>query len=157
MSSSWQCPRARDLPTCLRALTKDGRHRQARATVVLDFENTTDAQLEELHNHGVRSVRIHTKGAVTKGLSGDAALEDYIETVARRIAPLGWTLDGQLTTAQWTKFAPLIKRLNIEIGIEFVGDHHFYLKATDYMSENYTAIIDLIESGAVYTKIPGLT
>ncbi|KAF3016522.1 hypothetical protein E8E14_011531 [Neopestalotiopsis sp. 37M] len=136
--------------------TSQGRKRQARATVVLDFANTTDDQLQKLREEGVRSVRIHTRGAVTKGLSGDEALEQYIETVARRIAPLGWTLDGQLKTEQWVKFAPQMKRLHKETGIEFVADHHFYLKAGDYGSDKYATIIDLIESGAVYTKISGL-
>lgn len=86
----------------------------------------------------------------------DEALEQYIETAARRITPLGWTLDGQLRTEQLVRFAPQMKRLHAEIVIEFVGDHHFYLKAADYGSDNSTAIIDLIESGAACTKISGL-
>ncbi|KAE9580149.1 hypothetical protein CGMCC3_g3924 [Colletotrichum fructicola] len=138
-------------------LTSNGRKRQSRATVVLDFSTIDHTQLSALHSQGVRSVRIHTQGAVTKGLEGDEALKVYIETVARQIAPLGWTLDGQLKTEQWVKFAPFMKQLHSEIGIEFVGDHHFYLTAADYASEKYAAIIDLIESGAAWTKISGLT
>ncbi|KAF4855274.1 hypothetical protein CGCSCA4_v001402 [Colletotrichum siamense] len=138
-------------------LTADGRKRQSRATVVLDFSTIDHTQLRKLHSQGVRSVRIHTRGAVTKGLEGDEALKVYIETVARQIAPLGWTLDGQLKTEQWVKFAPLMKELHFETGIEFVGDHHFYLTAADCASEKYAAILDLIESGAAWTKISGLT
>ncbi|KAI8305677.1 hypothetical protein K4K61_005122 [Colletotrichum sp. SAR11_59] len=138
-------------------LTADGRKRQSRATVVLDFSTIDHTQLRTLHSQGVRSVRIHTRDAVTKGLEGDEALKVYIETVARQIAPLGWTLDGQLKTEQWIKFAPLMKELHSETGIEFVGDHHFYLTAVDYASEKYAAVLDLIESGAAWTKISGLT
>lgn len=138
--------------------TTDGsRKRQARATVVLDLDTVDDAQLRTLHSQGVRSVRVHARGAVTKGLTGDEALGQYLETVARRIAPLGWSVDGQLRTAQWVRFAPLMKRLHDEIGVEFVGDHHFYLTAGDYGSDEYKTIIDLVESGVAYTKISGLT
>lgn len=139
------------------ALTRDGRRRRSRATIVLDLAKTTDHDLQVLHNEGVRSVRIHSRGPVTTGLSGDEALEEYIETVARRIRPLGWSVDGQLKTEQWVRFAPLMKRLHEEIGIEFVGDHHFYLQAADYGTAEYRTIIDLIESGTAYTKISGLT
>ncbi|KAJ0108258.1 uncharacterized protein J7T55_000224 [Diaporthe amygdali] len=112
----------------------------ARATVVLDFANIDDTQLRALHEQGLRS-----------------ALEQHIEIVARGIAPLRWKLDEQLRAEQWVRFAPQMKWPHAEIGIKFVGDHHFYLKAADYGSENYTAIIDLIENGAAYTKMSGLT
>lgn len=130
--------------------------RTARATIVLDFDRVPDEQLQQLHTKGVRSIRIHTKGAITKGLSGDEALREYIVKVAERIAPLGWSLDGQLRTAQWVTLAPTIIELHGRLGITFVADHCFYLKPEDYGTPAWETCLSLVDRGIVYVKISGL-
>ncbi|RSH82838.1 hypothetical protein EHS25_005828 [Saitozyma podzolica] len=41
--------------------------RTARATIVLDFDRLSNEQLQQLRTKGVRSIRIHAKGAIATG------------------------------------------------------------------------------------------
>lgn len=130
--------------------------RTARATIVMDPDAVTNEELHRLAAKGVRSVRIHAKGAITKHLSGDEALINYITRISERIAPLGWSVDGQLRTHQWVQLAPTLRQLHERLGTIFVADHCFYLRPEDVGTAAWDTCISLINDGVVYVKISGL-
>ena len=87
-------------------------------------EETSDAEIESLHNSGVRGIRLD--------LYGYNAMEDIdkqihvLELYASRVGPKVWFLEFlQLNQANWAPLGKIIPSLAIQVVI----DHHTLLKA----------------------------
>lgn len=79
--------------------------------VPLDVANS---ELESLHRQGVRGVRCNTRNL--GGMSFDA-----VETIAAKVAPLGWTVQFQIRPEQLAALAPLVREMNARVVIDHLG------------------------------------
>ncbi|WP_236873337.1 amidohydrolase family protein [Burkholderia sp. PAMC 26561] len=129
----------------LDAIQALGRER-TRGVGVLTPE-VTDAQLEQLHNGGVRGIRF------TLYTPANAAVRfDMVEPLAQRIAELGWHVQLHWTAAQIVEHRAMLARLPSAI----VFDHLARLPLPDGASHPaFNIVRDLAESGRVWVKLSG--
>jgi predicted TIM-barrel fold metal-dependent hydrolase len=107
--------------------------------------DVADGELRALNEAGVRGLRFNV---TTGGGIGFEALE----TLAARIAPMGWHVQLLTTPERLVEVAPRLPSLPVDIVI----DHMAYIKAPRG-TENpaYTTMIDLLKNGRTWVKISG--
>ena len=87
----------------------------ARGIAVLPAD-VSDAQLQRLHDHGVRGVRFMMLAGAGGLLPWDA-----LPSMAARIAPLGWTINLQLDGRELPQHQAVIDRLPGKLVIDHTG------------------------------------
>lgn len=115
---------------------------RARAVVLLGSD-VSDAELKQMDEAGVRSVRFITFAA------GGAPL-DQLKTVANRIAPLGWNMQMYVRPEHLLELAPVLK----DLPIQFVFDHLGAITADK--NENDPAlkvILGLLDADKAWVKV----
>src|SRR5450756_406667 len=125
----------------LDALAKLGQSR-CRAIAVVD-EDISDAQLENLHQAGVRGVRLNV-------VSGGAATVEYMERIASLIAPLGWHLQVFLPPRDLVEVAPALRRLPVDVVIDHLGQCDPLLGLADPV---FATLLRLLEGGTCWVKL----
>jgi 2-pyrone-4,6-dicarboxylate lactonase len=121
---------------------------RARGVVMIE-PDMTDAELAGFHRRGVRAVRLDL---FKRAHEPRAALKSYITQMAARVGPLGWHLQF---------YAPgyVVRDLIHFFGtleIDFVIDHMGYMLEEDGLrSEDFSALLDLLEGGHCYLKLSG--
>ena len=85
----------------------------ARAVVVIDDSFDAPA-LRRMHDQGARGVRFNM-------VSGNGTPEDQLETLARRVAPLGWHIQIYAEGEKLEGVAPVLARLPVEVVIDHCG------------------------------------
>jgi 2-pyrone-4,6-dicarboxylate lactonase len=121
---------------------------RARGVVMIE-PDMTDAELAGFHRRGVRAVRLDLFKRAHEPL---AAMKSYITQMAARVGPLGWHLQF---------YAPgyVVRDLIHFFGtlqIDFVIDHMGYMLEEDGLrSEDFSALLDLLEGGHCYLKLSG--
>jgi predicted TIM-barrel fold metal-dependent hydrolase len=121
---------------------------RARGVVMIE-PDITDAELAGFHRRGVRAVRLDLFKRAHEPL---AAMKSYITQMAARLGPLGWHLQF---------YAPgyVVRDLIHFFGtlqIDFVIDHMGYMLEEDGLrSEDFSALLDLLEGGHCYLKLSG--
>lgn len=94
----------------------------ARRRGIVDIpEDLSDAEIEALHALGVRGVRVNTSPVAPHDPGRVAALTPRIETLAGRLAGLGWCLE--LLGPAWltTALLPVMERLEIDYIVDHIG------------------------------------
>lgn len=86
---------------------------QARGVAVVSPQ-VTDAELEQLHHAGIRGVRFMM-------LSGGLLPWSALETMATRIAPLGWHINLQFDGRDLPQHEALLRRLPARLVIDHLG------------------------------------
>ena len=116
----------------------------SRGVAVID-ERVTDAQLRSLHTAGVRGIRLN----LSLGVSSTA---DQLESLALRIAPLGWHLQ---LLAPPDLLADLGERL-ATLPVPLVFDH-FGRIAPSMMHRHpaHALVLRLLEAGRAWVKLSG--
>lgn len=107
--------------------------------------DVADAELQALNEAGVRGLRFNV---TTGGGIGFEALE----SLAARIAPLGWHVQLLTTSERLVEVAPRLPALPVDVVI----DHMAYIKApsgTD--NPAYAVMLDLLKNGRTWVKISG--
>ena len=87
----------------------------ARGVVVVPAD-VSDAELQRLHDRGVRGIRFMLLAGAGGLLPWDA-----LEPMAARIAPLGWHIDLQLDGREMPQYQSLIDRLPGKVVIDHIG------------------------------------
>jgi predicted TIM-barrel fold metal-dependent hydrolase len=114
-----------------------------RGVVVVD-PDISDQALRHLDSVGVRGVRINMRNV------GGLAL-DTADTLARRIAPLGWHLQFQVGPSSYADLAGMLPRLAVPVVIDHIG-----LVPLDHGAEGALRdLLRLIESGRCHIKLSG--
>lgn len=134
-----------DATVLLRALRREpGRHR---GVAVVDAD-VSDAQLDELHQAGVRGVRFNRVSPA--GHAGDPRSE--LRVLTPRLAARGWHVQWYVPAAE----LPLVAELQAQSGLDFVLDHlgglHAALPADD---PAWQAAESLARSGRTWVKLSG--
>lgn len=127
----------------LAALKALGRDR-CRLVVVLPAD-ASDAELARLDAEGVRGVRFNLK------LGGPLRLDDLMP-MARRLAPLGWHCQVNMTPAQLVQAAGMLRRLPCRLVLDHLGQ---VPQPDGVGSEAFATIRRLLDTGRVWVKLSG--
>lgn len=135
--------------------------RRARGTIVMDLEAMTRVRLRELHDRGVRSVRVHNARLRLYFARKVIHLEDiewYITETARRICEAGvsWPIDMQLDLRHWVDLVPAMRRVHGQYGTTFVADHVFTAPPGSLDLPGFDELLVLMREGVLLVKVSGL-
>lgn len=116
----------------------------ARAIVVIDH-NTSDAALREMDKQGARGIRLNLLRGATDYLSS-------LETLAARIAGLGWHLQLHTSGVTLAEIAPRLMRLPVPV----VLDHMGRIPQPDGIgAPAFAAVRTLLDGGRTWVKLSG--
>ncbi len=130
-----------DNAVTLDAIAQFGLHR-ARGVVVID-DTFDDAALRLMHDQGVRGARFNM-------VSGNGTPVEQLQTLARRVAPLGWHIqvyaDGETILAM----GDILAALPTEVVIDHCGGVQAALGTTH---PQFQALLRLLDSGRAWVKL----
>jgi predicted TIM-barrel fold metal-dependent hydrolase/predicted NBD/HSP70 family sugar kinase len=134
------------------ACTLDGMRRlgvdRARGVAVID-DDTTEATLKEMHEAGMRGVRVNLE---TGGVSDPAISRRNLTDAIKRVAPLGWHVQV------YTRLS-VIEAVHGDVmksDVPVVFDHFGGAQASDGVEQpGFAALLDLVRSGKAYVKVSG--
>jgi predicted TIM-barrel fold metal-dependent hydrolase len=127
----------------LDAVARFGKDR-ARAVVVIDDQATPHA-LRRMHEAGARGVRFNA-------VSGNGTPLEQLQTLARRIAPLGWHLQLYVHGEQLMALAPALPSLGLPIVIDHMGGVSTE-KGVNH--PEFRALLGLLQGGRTWVKLCG--
>jgi len=113
-----------------------------RGIVVIDPE-TGETEIERLHRHGVRGVRINTRN------KGGLPLATA-RTLAERIAPFGWSLQLQINPEQLPDLPATLSGIRLPIVVDHLG---FIPLATETRPRHVDALKRLMDAADAYVKV----
>ncbi|HEX5508744.1 MAG TPA: amidohydrolase family protein [Pseudolabrys sp.] len=120
--------------------------KRARGVAVID-ETFSDAMLADLHDAGVRGVRVNLE---SYGESSPDIVRQKLVWAAERVAPLGWHVQTYTNISILTALHDTILKLPVAL----VVDHFGRPKAALGTSQpGLPKFLDLLRSGKVYVKI----
>ncbi|OAA66454.1 Amidohydrolase 2 [Niveomyces insectorum RCEF 264] len=126
---------------------------QARGVACIDADAVTDDELRELHDAGVRAVRINLRSRLQQ-LSTEE-FNTLLKKNADRIRPYGWALQIYVALHQVQQVADVMPSLD---GVPVIIDHIAHPDAKKGLVQKqagYEAFMRLLESGQVWTKLSG--
>src|SRR6266705_785052 len=140
----------RDNRCMLDAMREVGRQK-CRGIVDID-ENAPDAELERLHEAGMRGVRINVSPVKPHEAGFAATLLPRIERLRGRCAEIGWQLD--FLTPGWltAELMPTLAKLNVDFTIAHFG---MFLAKESVQQAGFRQLLDLIRLGRCYVKLTG--
>ena len=129
------------------ACTRDAVERlgpRGRGVAVID-RTVDDDELARLHDAGFRRTRFNlvSKGGV------DAA---ELESVAGRVADLGWHLQLFVEDERLAALAPRLARLPVELVVDHIG---LMDQAADTTQPGFHALLELLDTGRCWVKLSG--
>ena len=130
-----------DNAVTLDAVEKFGRHR-ARAVAVID-DRFTDAMLKQMHGQGVRGIRFNLS-------SGNGTPIEQLETIAKRIAPLGWHIQVYTEGETLAEMAGKLATLPVEIVVDHCGGVKAGLGPEH---PQFRALLGLLDTGRAWLKV----
>lgn len=117
---------------------------QARGVAVIDGSET-DAQLQAMHDAGVRGIRLNLSLCVTSSAG-------QIVPLAQRVAPLGWHVQLLMPPEKLAELAPVLSDLPVTI----VFDHMARLAPHDAGTHPaHALVLQLLERGRAWIKLSG--
>jgi predicted TIM-barrel fold metal-dependent hydrolase len=119
---------------------------RARGVAVIDA-TTSDAALREMHEAGVRGVRVNLE---TGGVHDPAAARRLLQEAAARVAPLGWHVQ---TFTNLTVIAAL-HDVMLELPTTLVIDHFGRAQAAKGVEQpGFAELLSLVRRGKAYVKL----
>jgi D-galactarolactone isomerase len=116
----------------------------ARGVAVVDA-SVKDEELRALDSAGVRGARFNL------ARPGGAMME-ALETVARRVAPLGWHLQLHTLADLWPELEPMIRRLPVPLVIDHLGR---LPQPAGLSHPAWPVLRRLVDEGRAWVKISG--
>jgi predicted TIM-barrel fold metal-dependent hydrolase len=117
---------------------------RARVVAVVD-DSFDEAALRAMHARGTRGVRFNA-------VSGNGTPLDQLDTLARRIAPLGWHLQVYAEGHQLPDLAPRLAALPVPVVIDHMGGVR---TADGVNAPGFQALLRLLDGGRSYVKLCG--
>ena len=114
----------------------------ARAVVTVD-QSVTDAELDRLTKFGARGLRFFM-------LAGAPLPLDILETMAARVAPLGWHIVFQIDGRDYADHEALLRRLDAPVVIDHVGK---FLEPVTTDHPGFRTLLRLLDTGRFYIKL----
>jgi predicted TIM-barrel fold metal-dependent hydrolase len=125
----------------LDAVAQFGLHR-ARAVVVID-DSFPDAALRQMHDQGARGVRFNIA-------TGGGTPEDQLESLARRLAPLGWHIQIYADGDKLEALAARLAKLPVEVVIDHCGGVTAGLGTAH---PQFQTLLRLLDTGRAWIKV----
>ena len=117
--------------------------------VAVIADNTSDRELEELHQAGVRGVRCNIVDVADK--SGGLPIE-YLTTLAKRIAPLGWHLELLMHVNEYPDLAKVFENFPVDL----VFGHFGYTHAKHGVNDpGFQGLLNLMREQRAWVKMTG--
>jgi predicted TIM-barrel fold metal-dependent hydrolase len=117
---------------------------RARVVAVVD-DSFDEAALRAMHDRGTRGVRFNA-------VSGNGTPLDQLDTLARRIAPLGWHLQVYAEGHQLPDLAPRLAALPVPVVIDHMGG----VRTADGVNgPGFQALLRLLDAPRTYVKLCG--
>lgn len=120
---------------------------KARGVVVID-DNTTQQQLQAMHERGARGARINQESVATRD---STQLEQALRTLAAQVTGLGWHIQVFAQLPVIAACAPLIRQL----GVPVVLDHFALWRDPTFTDPDALTVLSLLQDGSVYIKLSG--
>ena len=114
----------------------------ARGVVVVD-DGVSDHELEALTARGVCGVRFHM-------LPGGALPWGLLETVAARVAPLGWHVQLQMNGHEFPERLDQLRRLPCPLVVDHVGR---FMPPVEVVDPAFHALRTLLDGGRCWVKL----
>ena len=111
--------------------------------VAVTQPDITEAELEELHAGGVRGLRFGIE--LARGMR-----PPHLETVAARIAPLGWHIQYRSTEQDLPDLAKRLSALPVDVVVDHIGSIPPEL-GTDHPA--FVALLRMLETGRCWVKL----
>lgn len=119
---------------------------RARGVAVIDTA-TTDAELRDMHEAGVRGVRLNLE---TTGISDPLLAAEQLRWASARVAPLGWHLQMYTQLSVVVSLQEEIAALTIPL----VVDHFCRASATLGVEQpGFDVLLNLVRVGKVWVKL----
>lgn len=119
---------------------------RARGVAVID-ETNSDAALKDMHDAGVRGVRVNLE---TYGRHDPAEARKQLLYAAERVAPLGWHVQTYTNLAMLAALHDTILSLPTPLVVDHFGRAQAVLGIAQ---PNFETLLALLRSGKVYVKI----
>ncbi len=113
-----------------------------RGTAVID-RHVSEAELERLHAGGIRGARFQM-------LPGGAIGWDNLESVAARIARLGWHIQLQMDGRLFAEREALIRALPCRVLIDHTGK---FLEPVPVTHPGFQCLLRLLDTGRIWLKL----
>ncbi|KAI9896155.1 hypothetical protein N3K66_009055 [Trichothecium roseum] len=122
-----------------------------RGLAVMDLDEHTDGQLDNMHSAGVRGVRMHLVSCGFGHQDDNDAVSPKLKTTAQRLSRLGWVLDLFTHPKAWAAAAHTIRALPRSTKI--VADHWAGFRPGDEDTPEFAAFLALVRDGRVHVKL----
>jgi predicted TIM-barrel fold metal-dependent hydrolase len=119
---------------------------QARGVAVIDGA-TTDAELEAMHEAGVRGVRVNLE---SQGEYDPAVARRLLQEAARRAAPLGWHVQTYTTLPVLAPLRDTILALPVPLVVDHFGRP---TAAAGTGQPGFDVLLALVRAGKAYVKL----
>jgi predicted TIM-barrel fold metal-dependent hydrolase len=120
--------------------------KRARGIAVVS-EQVKHSELEELHRHGMRGVRLNLE---TAGANDPKALIGMLTKAAESVAPLKWHVQIYTNLVMIDALRDVIPTLPVPV----VFDHFAHLEAHKGLQQTgFPALLDMMKSGKAYVKL----
>lgn len=121
---------------------------RARGVAVIDA-STTPAQLEELHQAGIRGVRVNLE---TAGVVDPAASGQKLKAAVEQVRARGW----HVQTYTRLSIIEALKDQLMQMPVPLVVDHFGGARGELGVAQpGFAALLDLVKAGRAYVKISG--
>ena len=117
--------------------------------VAVIANDTSDSELEQLHQAGVRGLRCNIVDVADK----NAGLPmQYLTSLASRIAPFGWHLELLMHVNEYPNLASVFERFPVDV----VFGHFGYSHANHGVNEpGFLGMLELMRQGKAWVKMTG--
>jgi predicted TIM-barrel fold metal-dependent hydrolase len=119
---------------------------RARGVAVID-DRTSDAELDAMHDAGIRGVRVNLESA---GENDPAKAGQHLQSASKRVVRLGWHVQ---TYTNLRVLQPLTDAI-MKMPTPLVVDHFGLAQAVDGTGQpGFAELLSLLRSGKIYVKI----
>ncbi|KAL2831278.1 hypothetical protein BJY01DRAFT_260603 [Aspergillus pseudoustus] len=150
--------------TCLTSFISELGESTTRGIGVIDPETVTPEQLQQMHDAGVRGIRVnlyHYKAMHDVELQ-KTALREHAQAIKSQLP--AWSMAfTHLHPEFWAELKPIISKELAPLGCRIVTDHFALLKGASLLSpelngnvflqEGFQEICDLVREGSLFIKI----
>jgi predicted TIM-barrel fold metal-dependent hydrolase len=124
-----------------------------RGLATIDVNNTTDQDLDRLHEAGVRGARMHLMAWGHGEQAGADSIVDKVRGLADKTSRLGWIIDLFCPLEAWVGLAGLIRSLDPNVKV--LADHFGAAFPGDEKKPEFQTLLELIREKRLYVKLSG--